>query len=137
VCSSDLERLRYSKERPLNNDSCCYRIIGGEVNVMASKSEKSIVFKDYDILRYPVVTEKSTTMGEYGQYFFIVDQKVTKGEVKAAVERVFDVKVKSVNTMIRKGKLKAFRGRLGLRSDVKKAMVSLEQGYSITFVSGV
>ena len=92
-----------------------------------------VVFKDYDILRYPIVTEKSTKAGELGQYFFVVDRAATKDEIKLAVERVFSVKVKSVNTMIKKGKLKTFRGRKALRSDVKRAIVRLEDGYSIMF----
>lgn len=104
---------------------------------MASSSTNKVVFKDYDILRYPVITEKSTKAGESGQYFFVVDKRANKDDIKSAVERVFEVKVKSVNTMIKKGKLKAFKGRRALLSDVKKAMVRLEDGYSITLVSGV
>ncbi|MDR0632656.1 MAG: 50S ribosomal protein L23 [Holosporales bacterium] len=104
---------------------------------MSTEKENKVVFKDYDILRYPLVTEKTTAAGENGQYFFVVDKRATKGDIKQAVERVFSVKVKSVNTMIRKGKLRAFRGHKALLSDVKRAVVCLEKGESIMFVSGV
>jgi large subunit ribosomal protein L23 len=102
-----------------------------------SETKEAIVFKDYDVLRYPVITEKSTKSGESGQYFFVVDKNATKNDIKLAVERIFDVKVKSVNTAIRKGKLKTFRGRTAQLSDKKRAMVRLESGHNIEFVSGV
>lgn len=95
------------------------------------------VFSDYDILRYPIVTEKSTQAAEMGQYFFVVRNDATKQEIKQAVERVYGVKVKSVNTCIRKGKLKTFRGRRALLSDKKRAMVRLEAGESLNFMTGV
>jgi large subunit ribosomal protein L23 len=96
-----------------------------------------ITFRDYDILRYPITTEKSTQAGSDQQYFFVVNKKATKPEIKAAVERVFDVKVKSVNTLIRRGKVKTFKGHSGKLQDTKRAMIRLEAGYSINFVSGV
>lgn len=104
---------------------------------MNNTAKSAIKFKDYDIIRYPVMTEKSNGATEHSQYFFVVRRDATKDEIKDAVERIFDVKVKSVNTMIRKGKLKTFRGRRALLSDVKRAMVRLQDGYNITLVSGV
>lgn len=102
-----------------------------------TQSKNTLVFKDYDIVRYPIMTEKSNQLTAHGQYFFVVQKEATKKDVKEAVERIFDVKVKSVNTAIRKGKLKAFKGHQALLSDVKRAMVCLQEGYSITLVSGV
>lgn len=96
-----------------------------------------VVFSDYDILRYPLTTEKSTRAGESNQYFFVVRKDATKKDIKEAVERVFGVKVKSVNTCIRKGKLKTFRGRQALLSDKKRAMVRLEPGESLNLMTGV
>jgi large subunit ribosomal protein L23 len=104
---------------------------------MSEDKGKKVVFKDYDVLRYPLVTEKTTAAGENGQYFFVVDKRATKIDIKQAVERLFSVKVKSVNTAIRKGKLRTFRGHKAQLSDVKRAMVCLESGESIKFVSGV
>lgn len=99
--------------------------------------KNQIIFRNYDILRYPITTEKSTAMSENGQYFFVVRKDATKKDIKDAVEHIFDVKVKSVNTLIRKGKIKTFRGRQALLSDKKRAIVRLEDGESITLVSGV
>ncbi|GHS91397.1 50S ribosomal protein L23 [Alphaproteobacteria bacterium] len=96
-----------------------------------------VVFKDYDVLRYPVQTEKSTKGGESNQYFFVVRSDSTKADIKSAVERVFSVKVKSVQTLIRKGKLRTFRGHKALLSDTKRAMVRLEDGDNIILTTGV
>ena len=78
----------------------------------------------YQIIRYPVVTEKSTLGSQYGQVTFVVDLYATKPEIKVAVETLFDRKVRAVNTLRQKGKVKRFRGRLGRRSDFKKAVVT-------------
>jgi len=85
----------------------------------------------YDIILRPVITEKATLANEHGQVSFVVRNDATKPEIKAAVEMLFDVKVKAVNTLVTKGKTKMFRGRAGRRSDVKKAIVSLADGQSI------
>lgn len=85
----------------------------------------------YDILVRPVITEKATLANEHGQVSFVVRNDATKPEIKAAVEMLFDVKVKAINTLITKGKAKVFRGRKGRRSDVKKAIVSLVEGQNI------
>jgi large subunit ribosomal protein L23 len=85
--------------------------------------------RDYDIVRYPVVTEKSTMLLERGNaYVFVVDKHAAKPEIKNAVERVFGVTVVSVNTIVSKGKRRVFRGRRGKRADFKKAVVRLASG---------
>ncbi|HUF45579.1 MAG TPA: 50S ribosomal protein L23 [Aestuariivirgaceae bacterium] len=93
--------------------------------------------KHYDIIRSPVITEKSTEAGEYNQVMFNVATRATKPEIKAAVEALFGVKVKAVNTLIRKGKVKRFRGIKGRQSDVKKAVVTLVEGQSIDVTTGL
>lgn len=91
----------------------------------------------YDIISSPVITEKATMGSEWGQVTFKVPMDATKPEIKAAVEGIFDVKVKGVNTLIQKGKVKRFRGQLGKRSDSKKAVVTLEEGQAIDVTTGV
>ena len=91
----------------------------------------------YDIIRNPVVTEKSTYASENNQVVFDVAVDATKPEIKAAVEGLFSVKVQAVNTLIRKGKEKRFRGRIGQRKDVKKAIVTLAEGQSIDIATGL
>lgn len=93
--------------------------------------------KHYDVIRSPVITEKSTMAGEHNQVMFNVASKASKPEIKAAVEALFGVKVKAVNTFIRKGKTKRFRGRTARQSDVKKAVVTLAEGHSIDVATGL
>ena len=93
--------------------------------------------KHYDIIRTPVVTEKATIQAENNKVVFNVAKTATKPEIKAAVEQLFSVKVKSVNTLLRKGKTKRFRGIIGTQSDVKKAIVTLEEGNSIDITTGL
>ena len=93
--------------------------------------------RHYDVIRNPVVTEKSTMASEHGQVVFDVAMDATKPEIKAAVEALFSVKVKAVNTSIRKGKVKRFRQELGTRKDVKKAVVTLVDGQSIDISTGI
>lgn len=97
----------------------------------------SVKFSHYDVIRTPVVTEKSTALSEQNKMVFNVALKATKPEIKSAVEALFNVKVKSVNTLIREGKTKAFRGTNGKQSDVKKAIVTLAEGQSIDLSAGV
>lgn len=82
----------------------------------------------YEIVRRPVITEKSTLGSEHGQVTFVVDLRATKPEIKVAVEQLFGRKVKAVNTLRQKGKVKRFRGRPGRRPDYKKAIVTFEDG---------
>ena len=85
----------------------------------------------YTIIRAPLITEKATLLSEKGQIVFRVAIDATKPEIKAAVEGLFGVKVTGVNTLVQKGKTKRFKGRPGVRSDVKKAFVSLAEGETI------
>ena len=94
-------------------------------------------FSNYDIIRSPVVTEKSTLASEHGQIVFDVAVDATKPQIKAAVEGLFSVKVKAVNTLVRKGKVKRFRNVLGVRNETKKAIVTLVDGQSIDISTGV
>ena len=91
----------------------------------------------YDIISQPLVTEKSTLGSQYGQVSFRVPNTATKPQIKQAVETLFDVKVKGVNTSILKGKRKRFKGVMGRRSDVKKAIVTLEEGQTIDVGTGL
>ena len=91
----------------------------------------------YDVIRKPIITEKATLASENGAVVFQVAMDATKPQIKEAVEAVFGVKVKAVNTTITKGKVKRFRGRIGERSDVKKAYVTLEEGQTIDVSTGL
>ncbi len=91
----------------------------------------------YDVIRAPLITEKSTLASEHNQVVFQVAINATKPTIKAAVEALFDVKVKAVNTSIRKGKVKRFRGIAGKQNDVKRAIVTLEDGHNIDVTTGL
>jgi len=91
----------------------------------------------YDVIRSPVITEKSTMASEQDKVVFNVARDATKGDVKAAIETLFKVKVKSVNTLVRKGKTKRFRGIKGRQSDIKRAIVTLQEGQSIDVTTGL
>ena len=91
----------------------------------------------YDVILTPVVTEKSTRVSEHNQIVFKVRMDATKPEIKKAVEGLFGVKVTAVNTLVQKGKMKRFRGRVGFRSDVKKAIVTLAEGQSVDVTAGI
>ena len=91
----------------------------------------------YDVIRSPIVTEKSTLLSESNQVMFDVAIDATKPEIKAAVEALFSVKVTAVNTLLRKGKVKRFRGFTGRRNTVKKAVVTLAEGQSIDIATGL
>ena len=91
----------------------------------------------YDVIIAPVITEKATIASERNQVIFKVAPSATKPQIKEAVEKLFDVKVKSVNTLVRKGKFKAFRGRPGMQADLKKAIVTLEEGHRIDVTTGL
>ena len=93
--------------------------------------------RHYDTIVAPVIPEKATIASESNQVVFKVARDATKPQIKAAVEKLFDVKVTAVNTLIRKGKAKAFRGVRGRQQDVKKAIVTLADGYRIDVTSGL
>ena len=91
----------------------------------------------YEVLRSPLVTEKATMGQEFNQYSFVVSLDASKPEIKAAVEGLFNVKVRAVNTSILKGKVKRFRGHKGKRNDMKKAIVRLQDGHQIDLATGL
>ena len=93
--------------------------------------------RHYDVIVSPAITEKSTMASENNQIVFNVARKATKPEIKAAVEALFGVKVTAVNTLLRKGKTKRFRGTVGRQSDVKKAVVTLAEGHAIDVATGL
>ena len=93
--------------------------------------------RHYDVILSPVITEKATIATEKNQVIFKVARTATKPQIKEAVEKLFDVKVKAVNTLIRKGKAKIFKGMQGRQSDVKKAIVTLEEGHRIDVTTGL
>ena len=91
----------------------------------------------YDVIRAPVITEKATIASENNQIVFRVAIDADKKVIKEAVEALFDVKVKAVNTLRRKGKVKRFRGIPGRQNEMKKAIVTLEDGHSIDVTTGL
>ena len=97
----------------------------------------SIDPRHYDVILSPVITEKATGASEQNKVVFRVTMDATKPRIKAAVEKLFDVKVTSVNTLVRKGKRKVFRGRPGRQSDHKRAIVTLAEGQSIDVTTGL
>src|ERR1700753_3772848 len=98
---------------------------------------KNIDPRHYDIIVSPVVTEKATVASEHNKVVFKVSGKATKPQIKEAIEKLFDVKVKSVNTLVRKGKTKVFRGNFGSQSNTKRAIVTLEEGHRIDVTTGL
>ena len=96
-----------------------------------------IALTHYDVIRRPVITERSTAVSEHNKVIFQVAPTATKEQIKAAVEALFKVKVKSVNTLIRKGKVRRFRGIKGRTGDSKRAIVTLEEGFSIDVTTGL
>ncbi|HEU0058974.1 MAG TPA: 50S ribosomal protein L23 [Hyphomicrobiaceae bacterium] len=91
----------------------------------------------HDVIRAPVITEKSTLVSEYNQVMFKVARDATKSEIKEAVEKLFRVKVKAVNTQVRKGKMKVFKNIRARLSDSKRAIITLEEGHSIDVTTGL
>jgi large subunit ribosomal protein L23 len=93
--------------------------------------------RHYDVIRTPAITEKSTFVSEYNQVVFNVAKDASKPEIKAAVEALFGVKVKAVNTLVRKGKTKRFKTTIGKQQDVKKAIVTLVEGQTLDVTTGL
>ena len=91
----------------------------------------------YEIIKQPVVTEKTTKISENNQFVFKVENKSSKQDIKIAVEKIFKVKVKSINTIKIKGKTKVFKGTKGRRSDYKKAVVTLKKGETLDYSGGI
>ncbi len=105
------------------------RRYSGKINVSQNRA--------YDLIRSPVITEKATMGSEHNQVTFRVPLDASKPEIRAAVEKLFEVKVNAVNTIRQRGKIKRFKGRPGKRPDYKKAIVSLAEGHSIDVTTGV
>ena len=85
----------------------------------------------FSIIKKPMMTEKSTNLNQYNQYSFIVSKDSCSNEIKKAIEKIFKVKVTKVNTSVMRGKLKSFKGNLGYKNDLKKAVVTLAEGNTI------
>ena len=105
------------------------RRYSGKINVSQNRA--------YDLIRAPVITEKATMGSEHNQVTFRVPLEATKPEIRAAVEKLFEVEVNAVNTIRQRGKVKRFKGRPGKRPDYKKAIVTLAEGHSIDVTTGV
>ena len=93
--------------------------------------------RHYDVIIAPVITEKATMASEHNKVVFKVRRDATKPQIKDAVEKLFDVKVKNVNTLIRKGKVRVFKGRPGELQNTKRAVVTLEEGHRIDVTTGL
>lgn len=102
-----------------------------------AKQPETIDLKHYDVVVKPIITEKSTLVGEYNQLVFEVAKTASKPEIKAAIEALFNVKVTAVNTLVQKGKTKRWRGKPYRRTDLKKAIVTLAEGQSIDVTTGI
>lgn len=106
---------------------------------MAAKKKEKMAIAPwmYDVVRRPIVTEKSSRGSENGQMTFEVSIDATKPKIKTAVEALFEVEVKAVNTLVQKGKTKRFKGIMGQRKNIKKAIVTLKDGQAIDTGTGV
>lgn len=104
---------------------------------MAKAKKKAAAEWMYEVIQSPHITEKATLGSQYSQVTFRVSNTATKPQIKEAVEVLFDVKVKSVNTLVQNGKTKRFKGIMGKRSDMKKAIVTLEEGQTIDAGTGI
>lgn len=107
--------------------------------ILAARKRAATMSREamYEVVRNPVITEKATMLSEKNQFVFRVAIGATKPEIKASVEGLFGVNVLAVNTLVQKGKTKRFKGRPGVRSDVKKAYVQLAEGQSIDMSTGL
>ena len=98
---------------------------------MKNKSKQFSLHKAYEIIKRPITTEKSTNLQQFNQYSFMVSKNSNSFEIKNAIEAIFKVKVSKVNTSIQRGKGKTFKGQYGFRKDMKKAIVTLNEGNTI------
>ena len=129
------QRLRHLAPREARSHQGGDRRAGGSIRM--SSSNKFADARHYDLIVAPVITEKATAASEHNKVIFKVRKDATKPQIKAAIERLFDVKVEAVNTLVRKGKKKVFKGVKGVQSDVKKAVVTLAEGHSIDVTTGL
>ena len=98
---------------------------------MKNKKNNFSIERAYDIIKKPVTTEKSTNLQQFNQYSFEVARDSNSFEIKKAIETIFKVKVNKVNTSILRGKGKTFKGQYGFRKDIKRAIVTLDEGNTI------
>ena len=98
---------------------------------MINKNKKISLEHAYEIIKKPITTEKSTNLQQFNQYSFVVSKKSNVNEIKHAIETIFKVKVNKINTSILRGKGKTFKGQYGFRKDIKKAIVTLDEGNTI------
>lgn len=102
-----------------------------------AKAAEAVDLRHFDVVVRPIITEKSTSIGEHNQLVFEVAKTASKPDIKAAIEALFGVRVKAVNTLVSKGKAKRWKGKPYRRSDYKKAVVTLAEGQSIDVTSGI
>ena len=112
-------------------------MLGGKITMKKSDKTNNVTAAMYDTLLRPVITEKSMISSEGGKVVFTVPLSATKEDIKAAVEAIFNVKVEKVNTVTQAGKVKRFRGYEGVRSDYKKAVITLADGQNIDVTAGI
>ena len=98
---------------------------------MKNKFKKISLDQAYEIIKRPITTEKSTNLQQFNQYSFVVSKNSNSNEIKQAIETLFKVKVTKINTSILRGKIKSFKGDIGFRKDIKKAIVTLKEGNTI------
>ena len=98
---------------------------------MKNNKQKISIERAYDIIKKPITTEKSTNLQQFNQYAFVVSKHSNSADIKSAVEAIFKVKVNKVNTSILRGKGKTFKGQYGFRKDIKRAIVTLDEGNTI------
>ena len=125
------QRLRHHAAQDPGADQGRARCAGGALQMSTSDP------RHYDVILSPVITEKATMASEHNKVVFKVRKNATKPQIKEAVEKLFDVKVKNVNTLTRKGKVKVFKNKVGQQSDVKRAIVTLEEGHRIDVTTGL
>ena len=131
AADSGHQRLRHHAAQDPGAHQGRARCAGGAIQMSTSDP------RHYDIILSPVITEKATMASEHNKVVFKVARNATKPQIKEAVEKLFDVKVKNVNTLIRGGKTKMFKNRAGQLSDVKRAIVTLEEGHRIDVTTGL
>ena len=100
------------------------------------KDKNAVDARHYDVIVAPHITEKATLLSDQNAVVFKVANRASKPEIKAAVEAIFGVSVKTVNTIVQKGKTKKWKGTPYTKSDVKKAIVTLAAGQSIDITEG-
>jgi large subunit ribosomal protein L23 len=109
------------------------------MSIRPRKKNKTLISlnKSYQVVLNPLITEKATQLSEFNKMVFLVPPSASKFDIKLSIEKIFSVKVKSVNTILNKGKFKRFKGILGRRANTKKAIITLAPGNTIDLSVGV